>query len=133
VTTETTQATAARVLKMPNYTITVSAATEAAFKYGDKLQQIARALRSGDTPACIAKLRSAVKELRAYAAAAQIADVRGRMLALRLRQYADMLATKTIPSTAIRDDLLRHADELDAEAAAEMDNAARGSDFDLLT
>jgi hypothetical protein len=100
---------------------------EAAFKYGDKLQQIARALRSVDTRAGVAKLRDAVKELRGYAARADT-DVRGRMLAMHLRQYADKLAAKTIASALTPDDALRHADQLDAEAAAEMN-----SDFDLLT
>lgn len=100
---------------------TRSAAREAAFRYAFHLQEIARALRADKalTNRRLArKFHAAAKQLRAWAGAADRSE-RGRVFALCLNRYADMLRAKALRPNS--------ADELDAEAQREM-NTERSID-----
>lgn len=101
-----------------------AAKQEAAWKYADKLQQIAATVRRAlgtdarlRRSALTESLRAKAAELRQYArSAAQ--DTHGRLLAEYLRPYAEKLEAMTAPVTL--ELLVQWAEQLEAEAQREM-------------
>jgi hypothetical protein len=103
-----------------------SAKQEAAFKYADKLQQVAGSVRRAlgadaeiTRRSLVWRLRNTASELRQYAASARASsDPHSRLLAEYLRSYAEKLDPMTPPVTL--ELLTRWAEQLEAEAQREM-------------